>query len=279
LQELGVWDGFLALHPARTHRCFLHFGAHHKQWKLAEAAFGLSRLQLDRLLLNRATSLGADVICGVYMHPPEPQEGTAVVAATGRPGNAIKPGRLFAFKSHFDGPAGDAVEVYFKRWGYIGISGVENGVTNVCGISTEDVLRKFNFQFDDFIAGQSTVAERLRPLTRRMPWLTTGPLVFSQAGAGRGSNLYPAGDAFGFVDPFTGSGILNALLTGRMAGAAAARGIPAQVYRRECRALLRRPFVVSALFRTLLRWGCAGYLAGFVPGNWMYRLTRGGVAG
>src|ERR1041385_6554100 len=52
LQELGVWDEFMGLNPARTVRCRLWFGSRRKEWKLSEPAFGLSRLALDRLLLD-----------------------------------------------------------------------------------------------------------------------------------------------------------------------------------------------------------------------------------
>jgi len=89
--------------------------------------------------------------------------------------------------------------------------------------------------------------------------------------------MYLAGDALGFVDPFTGSGILNALLTGRMAGTSAATGVAPDVYLRECRKLLWRPFATSAVVRTLLQWGLAPRLAALMPGGWIYRLTRAGV--
>lgn len=278
LQELGLWSDFSSLKPPRTRRCCLHFGSRSKEWKLAEPAFGLSRLELDRLLLNRATTLGANVTRGTSIRLQDLPSGTAVVSAHGRTLSAVRPGRLFAFKSHFEGPTDDAVEVYFSGSGYIGLSPVESGITNVCGIAREEALRRFGFQFDEVIHSQPLLSKRLRPLARRMEWLATGPLAFSDVGSKtHGVLTYAAGDALGFVDPFTGSGILNALLTGRMAGAAAARGTSPDAHVRECRALLRRPFAVAAVFRTLLDWGCAAHLASFVPGAWMYRLTRAGV--
>ena len=271
LRELGVWDEFARREPARMHRCRLRFGRRVKEWKLDEPAFGLSRRELDRLLLDHAAASGAKVSRG---ERAQRWEGTTVVAV-GRGGRAPKSGRLFAFKSHFDGPIDDAVEVYFGPWGYVGLSPVENGITNVCGIVPETVLHRYQFRFDDFVADCPEVAARLKPLARRMPWLATGPLVFAEVGGHRESDdVYPAGDTLGFVDPFTGSGILNALLTGRMAGTAAAQGIAPGAYLRACRASLRRPFAVSAVFRALLNWGCAGYVASLVPGDWIYRLTR-----
>jgi flavin-dependent dehydrogenase len=272
LEELGAWDEFQRLKPARIVRCSLHFGSCVKEWKLAEPAFGLSRLRLDELLLDRAAALGADVVRGERFDDLR----TATIVITGRRGVAPRGARLFAFKSHFEGPASDAVEVFFDRAGYVGVSPVEAGVTNVCGIVPETILRGYGFEFDEILFSRAGLAERLRPLSRRMPWLATGPLVFSKAGRGDPAQAFHAGDAMGFVDPFTGSGILNALLTGRLAGSAVARGLAPHAYRDACRAMLRRPFAVSAIFRALVRWGWAEYLVPFVPGQWLYRMTRVG---
>jgi hypothetical protein len=152
---------------------------------------------------------------------------------------------------------------------------VENNLTNVCGIAPESILRGYGFDIDELLAAQPAIAARLRPLSRTMPWLNVGPLTFSRFGerAVSADHVYPAGDALGFVDPFTGSGILNALLTGRLSGIAAARRNPSEEYVRTCRALLDRPFAAAGLFRSFLNAGL-GNLAFLVPGPWLYRLTR-----
>jgi len=157
----------------------------------------------------------------------------------------------------------------------VGVSPVENGWTNVCGIAAEPALRRHGFHVDDFVAAFPPLAERLGPLRRRMEWLMTGPLSFSPvAAAPRDERVYPAGDALGFVDPFTGSGILNALFTGLMAGLNAARSVPSRTHIRECRSLLDRPFGISAIFRKMLKWDCTWRLAALTPGPWLFRLTR-----
>ncbi len=271
LDELGVWSEFLRRTPARVHRCRLHFGSRMKEWRLAETAFGLSRLALDTLLLDRAASLGATVSRGV---PHSARTGDRVVLASGRNARTAARPRLFGFKAHFAGPADDAVELFFTETGYVGISPVEGSLTNVCGLAPETALRACGFELDDFLRRSQPLADRLRPLSRQMNWLTTGPLIFS--GPAADASEYRAGDALGFVDPFTGSGILHALLTGRMAGAAAARGMPVTEYLHACRRLLARPAAVSAAFRVALRSGLAAHVARLVPGPWMYRLTRAG---
>jgi menaquinone-9 beta-reductase len=281
LQELGIWDTFLDQRPARTRRCLLRFGSRAKQWKLPEPAFGLSRLELDRLLLNHAIRLGAKVSKGQRSHT-EADRGPIVVNATGRRGKGLKPGRLFGFKSHFEGPSDDAVEIFFGPSSYIGISTVEDGIVNICGLAPESALRRYDFLFDDFVFSFCDLRDRLKRLSRRMPWLSTGPVVFSGISHEKvitEVQAYAAGDALSFVDPFTGSGILNALLTGRMAGEAAATGLTPDTHVYECYKLMQRPIVVSALFRTLLDWGCARYLTLLFPGEWLYRFTRPTVLG
>ena len=268
LEALGVWPEFLSLRPARIRRVALHFGSRAKQWNLADTAYGLSRRALDGLLLEKAASLGALVSRGV-----EWRGGRDVVLASGRRGGAGARPRLFGFKAHFQGPVDDAVALYFAGTAYFGVSAVEDSRTNVCGLAPEDELRRVNFDIDAFLKRSAPLAERLKPLSRSMEWLTTGPLIFSRPAAPR-DPTYAAGDALGFVDPFTGSGILNALITGQLAGRAAARQTPASEYLRQCRSLLSRPAAVSALFRGLIRSGLASHLAGVVPGRWIYKVTR-----
>jgi flavin-dependent dehydrogenase len=205
---------------------------------------------------------------------------TAIVLATGRRAAATPGKRLFGFKAHFEGPADDAVELFFFSGGYVGVSCVERGITNVCGIAPEGVLHACGFRLDEFVLRSEALAERLRPLSRKFRWLTVGPLVYSSNFRSWADPItYPAGDALGFVDPFTGSGILNALLTGWLSGSAAAEGLSSQEYVERCGALLEKPYRTSAVFRALLDMGCAQHLASLIPGSWLFRLTRvGGLA-
>lgn len=274
LDLLGA--GNLAPKPALIRKCRLRFGDREKQWNLVEPALGLSRFELDRLLLERAGALGAIVCRGESAVMQQADGATAaIVLALGRQPVASRQDRLFGFKAHFEGPPDDAVELFFGQPGYVGVSPVENGWTNVCGIATEPALRRHGFHVDEYVAAFPPLAERLGPLRRRMEWLITGPLSFSPvADVQTNQRVYPAGDALGFVDPFTGSGILNALFTGRMAGLNAARAVPSRKHIRECRSLLGRPFGISAIFRKMLQWEYAWRLAALTPGPWLFRLTR-----
>ena len=126
---------------------------------------------------------------------------------------------MFGFKAHFTGPADDVVELFFFRHAYAGVSAVEGGATNVCGLARESLLAAHGFDIDAVVRNWAPLRDRLRPLARSMDWLVTAPLVFAQnLQPSNGEGVYRTGDALGFIDPFTGSGILSALLTGRLAG-------------------------------------------------------------
>jgi hypothetical protein len=270
LEQLGVWPAFLAARPARIERMVLHFGTREKRANLSERAFGFSRYALDSLLAAHAVTSGAAI------RREKGVPGGSGILATGRSGAASPRGhRLFGFKAHFTGPVDDAVELFFFNGCYAGVSAVENGVTNVCALALERVLSAHGFDFDSVLQLCQPLAQRVRPLTRAMKWLATGPLSFTHRLDARLSGAtYPAGDALGFVDPFTGSGILAALMTGRMAGIAAARGVPSGEYLSECRRRLIRQYHVAALFRAALAAGCAGLLASAIPAQWLFHFTR-----
>ncbi len=265
LEQLGVWDAFIAAGPARVKRMKLHFRRREKTCLLPEPAWGLSRHAFDTLLFNRAQELGAVVAD----RGPSP-----LVIASGRIASMTsRGGRLFGFKTHFQGPTDDAVELFFFNGCYVGISSVEGEYTNVCGLGPEDFLSRFDFDYDLVVRKSPALAARLAPLTRSMKWISTGPLRYGQAFNPDGAQ-YLAGDALSFVDPFTGSGLLAAVKTGGLAGLAAARGEPVSRYLARCRASLRQPFEVASIFRKAVEGGWAEWVAPLVPGRVLFALTR-----
>ena len=277
LDDLGLLPAFLRMNPPSIRRCELHFRAGAKRWVLPEPAFGFSRYALDEILLEEAAARGARISRG-QLHDGR-ISGGPVVVAHGRRGVAAKGRRLFGFKAHFNGPVDDVVHLFFTSFGYVGVSSIEDGQTNVCGLAPEDTLLRYGFDIDELLRREGALSERVQPLCRNMPWVKTGPLRFGRGHRIGGTDgTYEAGDALGFVDPFTGSGIFNALLTGSLAGRCAARGVAAEEYDRRCATLLRRPFAISAMMRAVWRTGMT-HLAQLVPGSWLYRLTRPHLAG
>ncbi len=195
--------------------------------------------------------------------------------ASGRSSVAHAGERLFGFKAHYRGRVDDEVALFFFDKCYVGISAVEGGSLNVCGLAPERLLQACGFQPEQLLARCEGVQSRLSGCDRAFDWLVTGPLVTGWAPCDVSESLvYPAGDALGFIDPFTGSGILNAMSSGRSAGAAAATGVPVRAYITERRRALRRPFFVSSVCRSALAASLGRPLASLVPGRWLFHLTR-----
>lgn len=244
------------LRPAQITRLEFHAGAFGRKGPLPEPAMGISRYALDAFLLAKVPN----VIRAAA--PPE-----CDVIATGRtPGGAGE--RLFGFKAHFTGPRSDTIGLYFFDRAYVGVNAVEAGMTNVCGLAPEAVLRECSFDFDALVSSYPPLAARLRPMARAWKWIATGPVTFRRRFQG-----LRCGDALGFIDPFTGAGMLHALQTGLMAGIAAARGTPVDTYLNDCRRALRRPFATAAFIRSILT-SRMDALALVAPIGLLYRLTR-----
>jgi flavin-dependent dehydrogenase len=271
--ELGLWDSFRALNPATMTRLELHFPTRTFRYSLPNPCFGLSRFVLDEWLRQQAVAAGAD--WRQEPAPPADAVGTRVVLAHGRKEAAPKGSRVFGFKAHHRGPATDAIELHFFDGCYVGVNPAGNGVVNVCGLGPEAVLARYGFDYDALCDRIPSLRARRQTLTRQAEWLSVGPLVYrNPPRAAMHEGVYPAGDALGFVDPFTGTGMFNALLSGMLAGRAAARGEDVGIYLRECGRLLHRPFLVSSLFRKALETGLAERGAGWMPGWLLFRLTR-----
>ena len=81
LRRAGCEAGFLQLRPAVLRSIRLHFGTRVIRHPLPESAYGLSRYELDRLLLEHAASAGAQV---VREHWSTAAQGVAVILAAGR---------------------------------------------------------------------------------------------------------------------------------------------------------------------------------------------------
>ena len=278
LDRLGVADRVMAAAPARMTRVALRMGRRERIDHLPETAYGLSRYRFDAILLDAAVERGA-----AFERRDAGAAEPPLVLATGRCSPASsrddKGDRLFGFKSHFRGPSDDAVELYFGDGCYIGVNPVEGGLTNVCGLAPQRNLARAGFDIDEFIHTQQPLSKRLAPLERAMDWVHTGPLVFTNGlnPAGGREGVYPAGDALSFVDPFTGTGQLNAVITGVLAGRAAARGTGRRRYLDDCSSLLSTRLLIARSLRAGASFLLVANLVPLVPLPALYRWTRASV--
>ena len=266
LQRFGVWDECEQQNPATLRRVFLCIGKQTKEWSLPEPARGLSRFQLDRILLDQAIRRGARF----HREALPPQRGAVI--AHGRHLQQKAGNRLFGFKAHFTGAASDVMSLYFFDGAYVGINGIENGLVNVCGVAPEALLKAVRFQINDLLHRHRPAADRISCLRRTMDWLITGPLVFGPSP--QPEHCYPAGDSAAFIDPFTGSGMLSALTTGILAGRAAARSDFPAAYLDKAMSVLRKQQYAAKLLRLAIDSGWAERLLPWVPGQLMFHSTR-----
>ena len=269
-RQLGLWEQFLGLQPARMTRLELHFPSKSFSYDLPHACWGLSRYTLDAWLMKAALDAGSG-----WLQENAPPDASPRILAHGRNAVATKGQRTFGFKAHHAGPFTETIELHFFDGCYVGVNPVEDGIVNVCGLGSEAILRKHGFAYDALCERSATLRARRASLSRTMDWLSVGPLVYKhRLREAAHENVYPAGDALGFVDPFTGSGMLNALLSGSLAGQAAASEETVREYMKNCGRALQRPFLVSTLVRKALASGLAEYVAGWVPASLLFELTR-----
>ena len=268
---------------------------------LPQPGRGLSRLVLDQAMWNAATAAGAqaregDVVSRLRRLDPSVEKGaawelesadgtliraSALLVACGRwwaiegypsparqqNNGAMGPG--MGAKAHFTGLAQrDAVEMYYFPGGYCGLAPIEKGLYNACCLVHRSLVRDGGASgFDDFASWLKNVARhpaleaRLRGATQVSATISTAPLRPARRCADHDGTLL-AGDAAGFLDPFTGDGISMALHSGRlaasvMAGAWSRMGVDTHLvacaYRRRLGTAVRRSYVVAGLLRALVR--------------------------
>lgn len=170
-------------------------------------------------------------------------------------------------KAHFSGiEPKDAVEMYFFPHGYCGLAPVEGGIYNACFLVHRTVARSHGGGgIADFRCWINGVADheglwaRLNRGVQVSATVTTAPVYPSRRSPELGGALV-AGDAAGFLDPFTGDGISMALHSGQLAVRKLMRGWPqtgrfkaAREYRIQLARSVRRSYVCAALLRTLVQ--------------------------
>ena len=224
------------------------------EWfKAGTNALGLSRSEMDHQLLERAKSVGVEVleevhasqlvrlrdqVCGIRVKTGEvtrDYQALVTIDATGRTRalarhldrprakrrKNIRP--LVAFKAHLENArvAAGACEIYFYKRGYGGLSGVEGGVSNLCFIVAANDVRRHGSDPElvlrEIVMQNSRAAYTLAEAHARSPWLSVSLESFGRRTLAPARGLITVGDAAAFIDPFTGSGMLMALESGQIA--------------------------------------------------------------
>ncbi|MGH9412537.1 MAG: NAD(P)/FAD-dependent oxidoreductase [Terriglobales bacterium] len=211
---------------------------------LPQTARGLSRRRLDAALRSAAAAAGAVLYSRtavarieraglsyrVSTATGEQYEAQQVIWAAGRQTAGGRSGWL-GLKAHVAGlEQRPEVALYALRGGYCGLAPVEGGLTNLCcllrmrrdlDLHEHDCLPRWLAR----LPGSAGLAARLNGAEQvGATVVTAGITLGARAAMGAGGWLQ-AGDASGFVDPFTGDGIARALLSGHMAATMVADGL------------------------------------------------------
>ena len=295
----------LALGAAILRSEFISSSGRVHAFDLPQPGRGLSRLVLDQALWNAATASGAqaregEVVKSLRRLDPRVEHGAAwelksangtliqagaLLVACGRwwtidgfpsparqqTNGSMGPG--MGAKAHFCGVAQrDAVEIYYFPGGYCGLAPIENGLYNACCLVHRNLVRDgATGGFNNFaswlrkVARHPALEARLRGATQVSETVSTAPLRPARRRADHDGTLF-AGDAAGFLDPFTGDGISMALHSGRLAagelaGAWSRMGVDSNLvagtYRRRLGSAVRRSYLVAGLLRALVCAPCS----------------------
>ena len=247
LDALGIRDLFA---DAQRHTTTAWFDGERAMWSraLPVPAFGLSRYFLDAALAERFAALGGELRCGERFEG----EGEGIVWAAGR---AKQASEWLGLKAHFDDLALTAdLEIHLKDGGYIGLTRVENGRINVCGLfrRREAVGSGHALIVATRDAGFVRLAERLgkaRPVEGSLKGVSHFSLGWQR---GRDDGRVTIGDSAAMIPPFTGNGMTMAFQSALAAAEPLARWSAGAIGWDAAAVEIRRAH--RRLFARRLRW-------------------------
>ncbi|MBX7055735.1 MAG: NAD(P)/FAD-dependent oxidoreductase [Pyrinomonadaceae bacterium] len=261
-------------------------------------ALGLSRAEMDRILLEHARAAGVDVreessVSGLLLDGGEVSgvavrdtNGIAVEAAarvtidaTGRTRSLARriKGREtrkraathVAFKTHLTGASvlPSACEIYVYRGGYGGCNRVQDGLYNLCFIAASADAKRLGSDPErlmrEVVFTNKRAAAAMADASAVKPWLAVPIERFGRGELVPARGLMAVGDAAAFIDPFTGSGMLMALESAKIAADAIVGSIVKELAFDGIAAEYRRLY--AARFNRRLRVCSVLRHAAFVP--------------
>lgn len=252
LELIGALGEIDAAGAATIGRCSIVLSDRELEFELPLPARGISRARLDSLLIRRARELGVRVFerCAASRVEPRGRAGGFVLArdeqghdmrvnARVLVGSWGRWGRLdvqlqrrftrqrrkrhFGFKRHYESlPADDGmIRLYSFDRGYLGVSPVETGRTNVCGLVHDSRLRGLRSGWPSLVETIRTEGPHLDDLFReRRPaqddFVSSEPVIFT-AREPAVDGMLLIGDAAGLIDPLAGNGMAMAMQSALLA--------------------------------------------------------------
>ncbi len=277
--------------PRITRAAFIAPNGRSGEFALPAPALAVARRDLDAALWQAAAAAGCEVRARLGVRSCQAHRGgfelrgetrpsgaafavraRAVIVAAGRwwriaglrPAETSRQRAWLGLKAHLHGDppaaADGLIEMFYFAGGYCGFAPLGHGLWNACCLLRGDHARALSAS-GDFIAclaplaGSPALERRLRACRQAAPTVATAPVYLRAAPAAAGPVFF-AGDAAGFLDPFTGDGMARALLGGALAGESAAEALAAN---EPLEAAARRYAArAAAASRRSFRW--AGWL-------------------
>lgn len=208
LQALGIEDCF---RDARDHRSSIWFrkGRPIRQYTLPKPAPGISRFTLDARMAAQFKAQGGELREGKRLRD-DPREGTLFTC-----GRKAQREGYVGLKAHFGNLRTKAdLELHLGQKAYAGVSLVENGDVNVCGLFKGIAKGHFPSPIERFHAtlqqhGLAYLSERLREATaREESFCSVSGLRYATFPEKERPAL---GDRYCLIPPFTGNGMTLAL--------------------------------------------------------------------
>lgn len=258
LSRLGVFDELIRQGAQQIRKLSLITSQGQVDGEMADIsrecdwAMSVSRARFDQTLFERARSLGAECREGIAVkqctfdgeYPtgvdgidlgtgrPVSFRSEIVIDASGRQSRLMlnrgertagrRGSRRYALKVHLENVADidGRIELFLFEHGYGGLSLIENGLANLCFITTEEMVRRAGGDsmkvLEQTILTNPIARERLSKAVVSGNWLAAGPLSFGRRRLFR-RNVIALGDAAGMIDPFTGTGMQIALRSAEIA--------------------------------------------------------------
>lgn len=285
LEWMGAASAIESAGARRIRRCRIFGSSRTYEFEFPDEARGISRMQLDSILLKNAAAHGAVRLDGwTALRVERAQDRTALViearsgeireirarviaGAWGRWGRFDKQlgrrfvsdtsHRHFGFKRHYRGITADSdsVDLYAFRGGYLGVSAIEQGQTNICGLVRQKRMAGMRGGWKSLVASLAEESAPLRALfaaheADQDDFLTSEPVVFRAKEPVEGG-IVMIGDAAGIIDPLTGNGMAMAVQSALLA----ACSIREILHRRD-RPLIEQQYAgdYRELFQSRLLW-------------------------
>jgi len=235
LEHLGVLEAIDAAGAPRIARCRVAGAQRTYEFAFPHEARGVSRMFLDDLLHRTAVARGARAIAETATSIARSRviagehelAAKVIVGAWGRWGRfdaqlrrpfvQDRVHRNFGFKRHYRAQISDrdVIELHSFPHGYLGVSGIEGGLTNICGLVHASRLTGHKGRWDAFVEtirrerpGLDAMYARHEPAQEG--FLSSEPVIFRARSPVEGGVLM-IGDASGVIDPLTGNGMAMAV--------------------------------------------------------------------